>query len=362
MTISKSGIGISYQVNPLTIIHTANFPDSRGLVIEVADSINPLIIKDWKFAWAISSLPESFTYEQALGFWDAKLGFEISINIWEIALEELIIIPTDSNSLTLQRFEYWKKYSWQEASIYHESTRDFPFLQMSSPQAFKADDQRMLEFSNTSSPPDIYQEFPSTFSLPLRKFSEKDDLDSLVESMSLESRRGLDGISLLLDICFGERGKISFNIQGEFLLKSVPSGGARHPTEIFLAFFNESHIEEGIYHYNVKKHSLDCIKEGNFYDDFENATFDLFKKFIEKPMGLVIFTTLYERAMWRYRDSRSWRALPIDLGHAIMAFRTVSHRLGLGTYTYQKFKDHKVNTLLGINPFEQTPLYIGTLI
>ncbi len=66
--------------------------------------------------------------------------------------------------------------------------------------------------------------------------------------------------------------------------------------------------------------------------------------------------------MWRYRDARSARAPFIDIGHALMAYRTVIQRLGVGGYTYQKFHDRQIAALLGINVERLAPLFLGTLV
>ena len=121
-------------------------------------------------------------------------------------------------------------------------------------------------------------------------------------------------------------------------------------------------MAEGAYHYNVAAHRLDMVRHGQLSAEFEDATFDLFKKYEDAPRALVVFTALYERAMWRYRDPRSWRAVLLDVGHAVAAFRELSSALGFYSYTYQKFKDSNVAQLLTVDVICQTPLYVATLV
>jgi SagB-type dehydrogenase family enzyme len=172
----------------------------------------------------------------------------------------------------------------------------------------------------------------------------------------------MPGLSLLFDVCFGERGRMRFGKQGEFLHKSIPSGGARHPTEVFLVAFDGGPVLAGVHHYNVEHHRLDLIRAGDYFEVCARTTFDLFKKFDSPPIALVVFTALYERAMWRYRDPRSWRAVMVDIGHGLMAMRRVAAALGFAQYTYQKFDDDALCDLLGLNPVRQTPLFVGTLV
>lgn len=352
-----------YCIHPIMLMYPAPIEGARKYIIELSSFDPPLIVKDWRFAWAIALLPGTFTAEEALGIWSrdpdtAELGEEI----WSIATRSEVIIPRDESRPELVRFDAWHSYGWSEASAYQEATRDYPFVKMDEPGAFAQDKARMARYLEKAEVPSNYQTLPHEFSIHLRKIKDGESANELLRAMRPEQRRGLDGLGLLFDVCFGERARIDFNIQGSFLRKSIPSGGARHPTEVFFAAFGGCALVPGIYHYNVESHSLHCIQSGEFYEEFESATFDLFKKFNDRPVALVAFTSLYERAMWRYRDARSWRAVLIDIGHAIMIFRTVLNAIGYRSYTYQKVRDREICQLLKLNPVQQTPLYVGTLV
>jgi len=47
-----------------------------------------------------------------------------------------------------------------------------------------------------------------------------------------------------------------------------PSAGARYPLEIYPIIFSSSDLEQGIYHYNSRDHSLELILEGNYKKKF----------------------------------------------------------------------------------------------
>ncbi len=225
------------------------------------------------------------------------------------------------------------------------------------------DETRMVQYRAEGFPPSIYQSFQALSSKQLIKFKNDDSIDEYVNKLSEKQKLGIEGLSVLLDVAYGERSKLNFGVQGHFLKKAIPSGGARHPLEVFLVWFDsEEVLQKGCYHYNVKNNSLDLINQGDFYKQFEKSTFDLFRKYKSAPKALLVYTTLYERAMWRYRESRSWRAILLDVGHAIMAYRTISQILGYKHYTYQKFEDSTISSLLKINMATQTPLYVGTLV
>jgi SagB-type dehydrogenase family enzyme len=123
-----------------------------------------------------------------------------------------------------------------------------------------------------------------------------------------------------------------------------------------------SGVNAGLYHYDVERHALELISDGNFEDQLRRATCDLFEKFDRPPCALFVFASRVSRAMWRYRDDRSARAPLVDLGHVLMAYRTAAKALGLSYYTFQKFHDADILKLFGINKFEQPPLFVGTLV
>ncbi|MBT5389451.1 MAG: SagB/ThcOx family dehydrogenase [Alphaproteobacteria bacterium] len=328
------------------------------MVAEVNAGSPPLILKDSKIIDWLIKLPKQFTLEESKTLWrELDLFQEVFDAFFSLLLRKKVVIDAPS-----VKGEEWSAFGWQEAHAFHEATRDYPFLDMGKPSGFVDDESRMEDFKSASLPPPIYQKFDAKIKYPLEKVESFTGLDELIENSFEKGKTTLKHFSVLFDLCFGERKKVDFGIQGHFLQKAIPSGGARHTTEVFFVYFNNAAMENGIYHYNVEENSLDQLKKGNYFEEFFDATLDLFTKYTKRPFGLVIFTCLHERAMWRYRDSRSWRAPMIDIGHAMMILRTVSQKLGFDYYSYQKFKDKEVSELLELDNIRQTPLYVTTLV
>ncbi|GAA2339050.1 hypothetical protein GCM10010431_73210 [Streptomyces kunmingensis] len=333
----------------------------RLLIAETGSATPPLILRDIRVAWAITLLPDQGTRTEIVARWRSeKVLAPIADDLFEALLAEDVLLTADQEP---QQARAWRRFGWEEAYRYHASTRDYPFLQMDQEGAFDADDARMEEYVKESAPPPITMDLPaSADSIALRKLGPGESADALLEMLSAKEQRGTEGLSVLMDVVFGERTRRPFAVQGEFLRKAVPSGGARHPTEAFLVTFPGASIPPGVHHYNVERHRLDVVRPGDHSEAFRTASFDLFDKFHRKPFGLLVFCSLVERAMWRYRDARSARAPFIDVGHTLMAYRTVIKRLGVGGYTYQKFDDAAIADLLGIDVNRMIPLFLGTLV
>jgi SagB-type dehydrogenase family enzyme len=344
------------QLHPTLLVHTTWLAGRRRLVAQASVSRPPLVLNSPLALTALGALPSEFDHESAYAAWrDSDIPEEAHPELWA-AFEAAGLFTENANNGN----SWWDDFHWREARAYHESTRDYPFLQMNEPGAFAQDAERMHEYRDEETSPPVYSRLASEHVVELRRTDG--DHDAWLERMTADERLGLEGVALLLDVCFGERGRISVADGGTCLLKSIPSGGARHPTEIFLAAFEVQGISAGIYHYDVEHHRLERVCEGQHRGAFAHATLDLFAKYETAPAAAFAFTSRVERAMWRYRDPRSFRAVLVDVGHAVTAYRHVARLLGYRTYAYGKMRDGEVADLLEIDRLVQPPLYVGTLV
>lgn len=356
--------GALFQINPYLLVYTAPINGERRLIAETNSASPPFILKNAKLTHWLLSLPECFTLEEAEYLWESEDNDSaVFSQVWTLFLSENLVIESDTAAFNIEKFKKWSKYGWSEAAIYHEATADYPFIEMDKPEGVKEDENRMQTFVEDELPPSIYQSFPTIeHSTKLNKIANDISLKSMFASKKFKGLISIESLSFLFDICFGERSKMNFGCQGMFLHKTIPSGGARHPVEVFYISFSNGVLPQGVHHYNVEKNSLDLIKSGDFYDKSKVATFDLFNKFNEKPSGLVVLTVMPERAMWRYREARSYRAILLDTGHALSALRMMTEKLGFNYYTYQKFRDIEICDIIGLDSAKQVPLFVSTLI
>jgi SagB-type dehydrogenase family enzyme len=306
---------------------------------------------------ALSALPGAFDRAAAQSAWRAAgIPEDNHRHLWEGFEAAGLFVAAEADEQT-----WWGELGWLEAHAYHRATRDYPFLQMDQRGAFTRDRERMEGYNREAPAPPIYQHFGGA-AVELPRLTNGRSPDEALAGMSAAERKGKPGIALLLDVCFGERSKIAVAGEGRCLLKSIPSGGARHPTEVFLAAFDIAGVEAGVYHYDVEHHRLELVRAGQQHDEFAGATLDLFAKHDTPPSAVLVFTSRVERAMWRYRDPRSFRAILVDAGHAVMAYRQVARALGFRTYALQKMQDSPVARLVGVDRVIQPPLYVGTLV
>lgn len=223
-----------YRVSPLALVYPSTIEGQRRFILQLKASEPPLILKDWRVVCALAVLPDRFSHQVAVDAWGELFGGKCADDLFEFLVAEHVIIKADANDPVATRFDAWKEFGWPEAASFQEATRDYPFVKMDEIDAFEIDRARMRAYVDQALPPPIYQTVESEFTVKLPpRLAPCASANACLAEMTESEKRGLHGLGLFFDVCFGERSKESFGVQGDFLRKAIPSGGARHPTEIF---------------------------------------------------------------------------------------------------------------------------------
>lgn len=365
----RVGSGL-HRLDPALLGFTARIDGERRFLFEADAKAPPVIVQDPLLIWAIAALPETFDEAEAKRVWSSTAeGAERAGELWNFLIEQDFAIPAESPRRSSERGETWARYGWQEAFAFQEATRGYPFVNMTGPDGFREDRGRMKRYRAESAPPPVHARPPAApgggTEIAMTDWASRvaDSGSGGFTERDLDPADDLDALAFILDYSAGWRGKIDLGDQGEVLLKSVPSGGARHPAEILVAIFEGfDGAPAGAYRYDVERHALALIEPGDHTATCRAATFDLFDKYDRPPVAMLLFTARMERAMWRYRDPRSARAPFVDIGHVLMAVRTATKATGLSHYTYQKFREPPLCALFGLDPVAEPPIYVGALV
>lgn len=213
------------------------------------------------------------------------------------------------------RSEHARQNRIQEnLSEYYRLTKDHPFLDMSSgAKARRNDANIMRHYLETEQAPSPYQTFPSdlihqTYAIPH------------VSNLGINELRNdpTYRFAYILGAAFGEmRHQHPFTDpateywQQELIGKAVPSGGSRHPSELFMQVHKSPSLPHGFYHFNVKANTLDKLRTDQVEQE-ETTT----NSASPHPWNVTLhICSAVQRAMYRYRDPRSFRAILIDIGH-----------------------------------------------
>ena len=138
--------------------------------------------------------------------------------------------------------------------------------------------------------------------------------------------------------------------------RTVPSAGATYPLEVFVVCGRNciEDIGEGIYHYDLARHSLTLHHKGDVRVELARAALD--QEFIyEAPVDIII-CAIYERTATRY-GARGERYVHIEVGHAGQNIYLQATALGLATVAIGAFYDEAVREVLRLDK-QYKPLYI----
>lgn len=143
------------------------------------------------------------------------------------------------------------------------------------------------------------------------------------------------------------------------IIKTSPSGGARHPIEVYPIIRNVQGIDPGIYHYEVETNSIVLL--GKYPG--EKTINKLFsgQYWVETAAVSFFFTAILPRSMWKYDHSRAYRVVMLDAGHIGQTFHLAGTALGLGVFTTAAIQDRKIEKFLQLDGIEEIVVYAGAI-
>ena len=170
----------------------------------------------------------------------------------------------------------------------------------------------------------------------------------------------LTELSFLLWSCQGVK---SIRGQKYATLRTVPSGGARHPFETYLAVLNVEGLKPGLYHYLPLTHSLELLEERSFATDDERKVLGdslCEQRWAEKSTVIFYWSIIPYRGEWRYGFD-AHRVMLIDAGHVTENLYIAATALGLGTCAIAAVDEEISNGLFSLPGEEEYMFYSSPL-
>ena len=138
-----------------------------------------------------------------------------------------------------------------------------------------------------------------------------------------------------------------------------PSAGARFPIEVYLIVFrsgdiSKNELQSGLYHYNVKEHTLDVLWDREFSDEDIGALFT-YPWIRDAAMGLVM-TAVFWRTQNTYGE-RGYRYILIEAGHIGQNIYLISEALGLKCCAFGGTRDKNLEKLIDIDGVTESVVY-----
>jgi SagB-type dehydrogenase family enzyme len=212
-----------------------------------------------------------------------------------------------------------------------------------------------------ASKPETYKEYPNTikrFPLPKPEFDDKINFWDVIRNRKSVRKFNREYLSIeeLSLVVFGMTGIT--RIFPQFAFRTIPSAGGLFPIEIYPVIFNIKGIEAGVYHYNIKEHSLEALKLGDWTNEIIKGCLD--QTMVANSNVTFVMTAMIDRSKWKYLQ-RCYRYIYLDAGHIGQNFYLVAEALGLGACTIGAIYDDELNNLLEIDGINETSVYVGVL-
>jgi SagB-type dehydrogenase family enzyme len=244
---------------------------------------------------------------------------------------------------------------WLPEGGYHFLTKDAPYI-----GAGSTSEQRMRAIPGTPPPPSFKaRQGARPIALP-RQPRETDTFFHTLYTRRTQrdfSRAplSLDSIAKLLQDTWGVQAYIESRL-GRLPLKTSPSGGARHPIEVYLMALRVKGLDRGLYHYDARDHALERISSRATSQMARAYCAD--QPYAGRSAALFIMTGVFARTMWKYGHPRAYRVVLLDAGHLGQTFCLTATRMGLAPFSTAALKDTLIEEGLGIDGISESVLYV----
>ena len=245
-----------------------------------------------------------------------------------------------------------------EARFFHGATKDVKFIR---PEDMGVFDEARKRKSRS---PAAFKRYPGAKTIDLppaqtdlpAKFT--DVLYARRTQRHFDGRRiTLEELATLLKLTWGVSQWKDTSTFGRIGLKTSPSGGARHPIEVYLAVHNVRGLKQGLYHYSADRHRLHVIRYGNVKRRAEHYCGNQW--WTKDAAALFFMTAVFERTMWLYDTSRALRNIYIEAGHLCQTFCLTATALKIASFCTSALADSMIERDLGLDGIRESVLYVA---
>lgn len=208
--------------------------------------------------------------------------------------------------------------------------------------------------------PPLYKQYPDSPKIELEAFEPK-GLMSL--DQALRTRKsirdfqqkpiGKAQLSYLLWAATGIQ-----RIEGGYEFRTAPSAGALYPIETYVVANNVSDLGQGLYHYSVRGHQLEQLKQADLSAAIAEAA--LGQSMCAGAAAVFVWSAVFQRSKFKY-GQRAYRYVYLDAGHIAENLALAAVSLNLGSCEIGAFYDGKVNAILGVDGTEESAICMAAL-
>ncbi len=220
-------------------------------------------------------------------------------------------------------------------------------------------DRRMMRPPEARPPhPGVYKRYADPLRVVALPEPKKEDGPGLWAVIARRrSKRGFAGQALSLEdlsqLLWASQGLTGRS--GGYELRAAPSAGALYPVETYLICHRVEGAAPGVWHYRVRSHEIECLREGDFRRAAAVAA--LGQRMAGEAACVFVWTAVTARCKSKYGE-RGYRYMYLDAGHIAAHVSLAAEALGLACCAIGALFDDDVNDLVGADGVEETALYL----
>lgn len=171
----------------------------------------------------------------------------------------------------------------------------------------------------------------------------------------------LQQVSTLLFAAYGVTHRVAVKDgEAEQIFRTVPSGGALFPLDLYVAVHRADGVASGLYAYDSLAHCLIGTNDESPTQRLASAC--IYPGAVETAAITLMFVGVFWRSRFKYR-LRAYRNTLFEAGHAAQNVLLTAQGLGLGAVPFSGYFDDEVDEMLGIDGVNQSCIYclsVGT--
>ena len=275
------------------------------------------------------------------------------------------ILVTNINDYNLEGIQHWIKRGWLDALVLHLRSRNIDCLDDEAADSHAHNDSVMEELIASEGMPDVWKIYQNKARYPLGKgepLPENQTLEEvLLRRRSFEPWKQktlrLAQLSTILSYANKETLRLRIEIENEVARRpSVLLNSSFTALETYFFAFAVEGLPNGIYHYDMRSHAVSLLREGVFRE--EVARMCIGQRRPSTARCVFVVSAVFKRYMYRYRHPRAYRNLLINVSEFAHKYILIATAFGLSTFLTPALEDEYADTLLGVNGYEEAPLYV----
>jgi SagB-type dehydrogenase family enzyme len=139
------------------------------------------------------------------------------------------------------------------------------------------------------------------------------------------------------------------------LLRTVPSGGARHPFETYILVNRVDEVQPGLYRYLALQHKLLFLQSSA---ELTERIDDALSRWVQNSAAVFMWTAIPYRMEWMY-GIVSHKMIAQESGHVCQNLYLASEAIGAGTCAIGAYDQAGVDALLGVAGQDEFTVYVA---